>query len=141
MFALEGRLTPVLLQLRALIWRNANICLKRTVMVSIEQTCKKRQGLHKPRCVLSYSVLGRHAKCRVCVSSNLESHAESGQRYFTHYWNSRFSSARCLYPLSVCSNRKYCISQTITRSKTAQDGVQSRCKYSTRHKGWLSNAF
>lgn len=92
-------------------------------MVSIEQTCKKRQGLHKPRCVLSYSVLRRCEKCRVCISSNLETHIESGQRYFTHYWNYRFSSAQCLYPLSICNNRKYCTSQTITRSKTAQDGV------------------
>lgn len=55
-------------------------------------------------------------------SSNLETHVETGQGYFTHYCY-RFNSARCLYPLNMCDNGKYSISQTITCSKAAQDAV------------------
>lgn len=57
--------------------RNNGICV-RTVMVSIEETCKKRQGLYKPKCMVRYLVLGRCEKWKVFISSNLEIHIESG---------------------------------------------------------------
>lgn len=57
--------------------RNNTICVRRTVMVSIEQTCKKRQGLHKPKCMVGYPILGRREKW-ILMSSDLETHIESG---------------------------------------------------------------
>lgn len=47
-------------------------------MVSIEETCKKWQELHKPKCMVGYSTLGRREKWKVLVSSNLGTHIESG---------------------------------------------------------------